>query len=55
MTKGNHTNKAGMRVLKEIIVGCVKAFKLIQTFRFVTTTMEAYITNRLMDIAHLYM
>ena len=55
MTRGNHTNnyaEPGMRVLKEIIFGRVKAFNLIQMFQFVTTTMEAYFTNRLLDIAH---
>ena len=55
ITRGNHTNnyaEAGMRVLKEIIFGRVKAFNLIQMFQFVTTTMEAYFTNRLLDIAH---
>ena len=55
MTRGNHTNnyaEAGMRILKEIIFGRVKAFNLIQMFQFVTTTMEAYFTNRLLDIAH---
>ena len=55
MTRGNHTNnyaEAGMRVLKEIVFGRVKAYNLIQMFQFVTTTMEAYFTNRLLDIAH---
>ena len=55
MTRGNHTNnyaEAGMRVLKEIVFGWVKAYNLIQMFQFVTTTMEAYFTNRLLDIAH---
>lgn len=36
MTRGNHTNnyaEAGMRVLKEIIFGRVKAFNLIQMFQ----------------------
>lgn len=55
ITRGNHTNnyaEAGMRVLKEIVFGRVKAYNLIQMFQFVTTTMEAYFTNRLLDIAH---
>ena len=42
-----------MRILKEIIFGRVKAYNLIQMFQFVTTTtMEAYFTNRLLDLAH---
>ena len=52
MTRGNNTNnyaEAGIRVLKEIIFGRVKAYILIQ---FITITMEAYFKNRLLDIAH---
>ena len=41
-----------MRILKEIIFGRVKAYNLIKMFQFVTTTMEAYFTNRLLDLAH---
>ena len=41
-----------MRMLKEIIFGRVKAYNLIQMFQFVTTTMEAHFTNRLLDFAH---
>ena len=55
MIRGNHTDnyaEAGMRVLKEIVLGRMKAYNLIQMFQFVTTTMEAYFTNRLLDIAH---
>ena len=55
MTRGNHTNnyaEASIRVLKEIVFGRVKAYNLIQMFDFVTTTMEMYYSNRLLDIAH---
>ena len=55
MTRSNHTNnyaEAGMRILKEIVFGRVKAYNLVQMFQFVTTTMEAYFTTRLLDIAH---
>ena len=55
MTRDNHTNnyaEAGMRILKEIVFGRVKAYNLVQMFQFVTTTMEVYFTTRLLDIAH---
>lgn len=51
----NHTNnyaEAGVRVLKEIVFGRLKAYNLVQMFDFMTVTMEKYYTNRLLDIAH---
>ena len=54
-TSGNNTNnyaEAGIRVLKEIIFGRVKAYNLVQMFEFVTVTMDMYYANRLLDIAH---
>ena len=54
-TRGNNTNnyaEAGIRVLKEIIFGRVKAYNLVQMFEFVTVTMDMYYANRLLDIAH---
>ena len=42
LIQGNHTNnyaEAGMRVLKELIFGQVKAYNLIQMFQFVTEIM----------------
>ena len=56
ITRGNNTNnyaEAGMRVLKEIVFGRVKAYNLVQMFEFITVTMEMYYTNRLLDIAHI--
>ena len=55
MMRGNHTNnyaEAGMRIIKEIVFGRVKAFNLTQMFQFVTLTMEKYDVNRLLDVAH---
>ena len=55
MTRGNNTNnyaEAGMRIIKELVFGRVKAYNLIQMFQFITTTMEMYYMNRLFDIAH---
>ena len=55
LTRGNNTNnyaEAGIRVLKEIVFGRVKAFNLVQMFDFITVTMDTYYTNRLLDIAH---
>ncbi len=54
-TRGNNTNnyaEAGIRVLKEIIFGRVKAYNLVQMFDFITATMEVYYAGRLLDIAH---
>lgn len=51
----NHTNnyaESGIRVLKEIIFGRLKAYNLIQMFDFFTVTMEKYYTSRLLDLAH---
>ena len=53
MVRGNHTNnyaEAGMRIIKEIVFGRIKAYNLIQMFQFVT--MEKYFVNRLLDMAH---
>ena len=55
MMRGNHTNnyaEAGIRILKEIIFGRIKAYNLIQMFQFITVTMEKYFINRLLDMAH---
>ena len=55
MTQGNNTNnsaEAGIRIIKEIVFGRVKAYNLIQMFQFVTSTMEMYYMNSLFDIAH---
>lgn len=55
MMRGNHTNnyaEAGMRIIKEIVFGRIKAYNLIQMFQFVTITMEKYFVNRLLDMAH---
>ena len=55
LTRGNHTNnyaEAGIRVLKELIFGRVKAYNLIQMYQFITTTMDTYYSSRLLDIAH---
>ena len=48
LMRGNHTNnyaESGMRVLKEIIFGCVKAYNLVQMFEFITKTMDMYYAN----------
>ena len=55
MMRGNHTNnyaEAGMRIIKEIVFGRIKAYNLIQMFQFVTVTMEKYFMSRLLDMAH---
>ena len=55
VTRGNNTNnyaEAGIRVLKELIFGRVKAYNLIQMFQFLTATMDSYYSSRLLDVAH---
>ena len=55
MMRGNHTNnyaEAGIRILKEIVFGRIKAYNLIQMFEFITNTMEKYFINRYLDMAH---
>ena len=55
LVKGNHTNnvaEAGIRILKEIVFGRIKAYNLIQMFQFVTDAMELYYKKRLLSIAH---
>lgn len=55
MTRGNNTNniaEAGIRIIKELIFGRIKAYNLIQMFQFVTDSLETYITRKLLSIAH---
>ena len=46
MMRGNNYAEAGMRIIKEIVFGRVKAYNLIQMFQFVT--MEKYHQYRLL-------
>ena len=41
-----------MRILKEIIFGRVKAYNLVQMFEFISTAMDLFYSNHLLDIAH---
>ena len=53
--RGNRTNnvaEAGMRILKEIVFGGIKACNLVQMLQFVTDAMELYYKRRLLSIAH---
>jgi len=55
LVRGNHTNnyaEAGMRILKELIFGRVKAYNMVQMFQFVTEIMERYYQSKLLSIAH---
>ena len=55
LVRGNHTNnvaEAGIRILKEIVFGRIKAYNLIQMFQFVTDAMELYYKKHLLSIAH---
>ena len=55
LVQGNRTNKyaeAGMRILKELIFSCVKAYNIIQMFQFVTETMERYYQSKLLSVVH---
>ena len=55
LVRGNHTNniaEAGIRILKEIVFGRIKAYNLVQMFQFVTDAMELYYKRCLLSIAH---
>ena len=55
LVRSNHTNnvaEVGIRILKEIVFGRIKAYNLVQMFQFVTDAMELYYKRRLLSIAH---
>ena len=45
-------SEAAIRVLKEMILGRMKAYNSIPMFNFITDTMEKYYKNRWLDMAH---
>lgn len=58
LLRGNNTNnlsEAGIRILKEIIFETVQAFNLVQIFDFITITLETYVEQRLLAVAHLWL
>ena len=55
ITRGNNTNnisEAGIKIVKELIFGRIKAYNLIQMFQFVTEGFETYMKRKLLSIAH---
>ena len=55
LTRGNNTNnisESGIKIVKELIFGRIKAYNLVQMFQFVTEAFETYIKRRLLIIAH---
>ena len=53
--QGNNTNnyaEAGIKILKEIEFGRIKAFNLIEMISFVVDVMEAYYQRRLIHLAN---
>ena len=55
LVKGNHINnvaEAGIRIVKELVVGWIKAYNMVQMFQFVTDAMELYYKRHLLSIAH---
>ena len=55
ITRGNNTNnisEAGIKIVKELIFGRIKAYNLIQMFQFVTEGFETYTKRKLLSIAH---
>ena len=55
LIRGNHTNnyaEAGMKILKELIFGRVRAYNLVQMFYFVVETLELYYKRKLVNIAN---
>ena len=54
-TRGNNTNniaEAGIRIIKDLIFGRIKAYNLVQMFQFVTDALENYMKRKLLNIAH---
>ena len=55
LIRGNHTNnyaEAGIKILKDLIFGRVKAYNLVQMFYFVVETLELYYKRKLVNVAH---
>ena len=53
--RGKHTNnysEASVRILKDPVLERMRAYNLVQWFQFLSTTLELYFENRLLDIAH---
>ena len=53
--RDNHTNnvsEAGVRILKDLVFGRVKAYNLVQMFRFATEVLEIYHQRKLLSIAN---
>ncbi len=55
LIRGNHTNnyaEAGIKILKELVFGRVKAYNLVQMFYFVVETLELYYKRKLVSVAN---
>ena len=55
LIRSNHTNnyaEAGIKILKDLIFGRVKAYNLVQMFYFVVETLELYYKRKLLNIAN---
>ncbi len=55
ITRGNNTNnisEAGIKIVRELVFGRIKAYNLIQMFQFVTEGFETYMKRKLLSIAH---
>ena len=55
LIRGNHTNnyaESGIKILKDLIFGRVKAYNLVQMFYFVVETLELYYKRKLVNVAH---
>ena len=53
--RGNHTNnyaEVGIKILKELVFSCVKAYNLTQMFFFVAEVMEIYYQKKLLSLAN---
>ena len=55
LIRGNHTNnyaEAGIKILKELIFGRVKAYNLVQMFYLIVETLELYYKRTFVNIAN---
>lgn len=55
LVRGNHTKnaaEAGICILKEMVLGQIKAYNLVQMLQFVIDTIKLYYKRCLLSITH---
>jgi len=55
ITRNNQTNnysEASIRILKEIVLECTKAYNIVALIEFIAIIWDKYFINRLLDFAY---